>query len=108
MLCAKLGPGDPLAGEKECPEGKSGGEPDRGAAGGGSPEAEPLVHQVRLAKHTAARNFGADGADKKDGGVEPENRGNRSGQPIVDQAAVRVEVTVCLGYEENADERGER
>src|ERR1700759_5567682 len=32
VLCAKLGPGDPLAGEKECPEGESGGEPDRGAA----------------------------------------------------------------------------
>src|ERR1700761_7734442 len=53
VLCAKLGPGNPLAGEKECAERQSAGEPDRRAAGGGSAEAEPLVHQGCLAKNGA-------------------------------------------------------
>ncbi len=48
-----------------------------------------------------------DGAEEKDGGVEPEDGGDGGGQPVVDVAAVGVEVAAGLGDEEDADERDE-
>ena len=100
-------PGDPLAGEKEQAEDDGGGEPGERAAGDGFAEAEPLVHDVVLAEHGAAGELHGDGADEKDGGVEPEDGRDGGGDPLVDVVVVGVEVAGGLVDEEGADDGDE-
>ena len=107
VLRGELTPGDPLAGEKEEAEDDGGGEPGECAAGDGFSDAEPLVHDVGLAEHAAARDLHGGGAEEKDGGVEPEDGRDVGGGPGVDVVVVDVDVAGGLIDEEGADDGDE-
>ena len=77
------------------------------AAGDGFAEAEPLVHDVGLAEHGAAGDLHGDGAEEKDGGVEPEDGRDGGGEPGVDVVVVGVDVAGGLVDEEGADDGDE-
>jgi len=72
-LRGKLAPRGPLTSEKEEAEGERGSDPGKGAADGGTTEAEPLFEHVDLVKDVAARNFDSQTAEQEYGGVEKEN-----------------------------------
>ena len=102
VLGGELAPGHPLAGEEDEAEREGDGEPEGGAARGGTAEADPLVHDVVLVEHGAAGELGGDGAEEQDGGVEPQDGGDCGGEPVVDVARVGVDVPGGLGDEEGA------
>lgn len=103
----ELMPGDRLADEEERTEGKSGDEPGQSSAGGGLAEAEPFFHGIDLVKHVPAGEFDSYGTEEKDGCVEPEDRWDSGGEPVVDVVIVGIDVAGGLGVEEEADDADE-
>ena len=73
----------------------------------GRPRPNHSSMSVGFAEHAAAGDLDGDGAEQKDGGVEPEDGGDGGGEPVVDVVVVGVEVAAGLGDEEDADEGDE-
>ena len=107
VLGGEFAPGDPLADEEEHSESDGSGEPGKSAACDGFAETEPLVHDVVLMEHLAARELHGGRAEEEDCGVEPEDAGDDGGDPLVDVVVVGVDVTGGLIDEEGADDGDE-
>ena len=107
VLGGKLYPSNPLTDEKDDTENDGRGHPGDGGASDGLAQAEPLVHDIDFVKHAAAGGFHGDGAENENDGVEPENRRNHGGRPLVDIVAIGVKVACGLADEEGADDSDE-
>src|SRR5579871_6597802 len=100
-------PCERLPGKEDEAEEAGGGDPGEGPAGDGFADAEPLVHDVVFAEHVAAGDLDGYATEEENGGVEPEDRWDDGGEPLVNVLVVDVVAARGLGDEEGADEGDE-